>query len=144
MAELKVSVCQPLTTTMARSIKAKSAEPSTNGSASAGFCGWGLRTKKSMSSSSSRRVWPTYLRCWRTRNSCSSKYSRTMVSLTADMLGVPGRRLRVEGLGDHRQRDLVAEFDRADAPCEHELDLAVADLLVELHGGEELLLCRRV
>ena len=52
--------------------------------------GCGLTTKKSMSSSSSRRVWLMYLRCWRTRNSCSSKYSRTIVSLTADTALVGG------------------------------------------------------
>ena len=38
----------------------------------------------------------------------------------------------------------MAEFDGADSAREHELDLPFADLLVELHRGEELLSLRSV
>ena len=37
-------------------------------------------------------------------------------------------------------RDLVAEFDGADAAREHEFDFTAADFFVQLHGGEQF--CR--
>src|SRR5208282_2690163 len=81
---LNVSVCHPFTTTTARSMNFRSGDDKMNGTPASRFCGCGFSTKKSMSSSS-RLVCAMYLRCWRTRNSCNSKYSRTMVSLTAAM-----------------------------------------------------------
>src|SRR5439155_19035101 len=81
-AELKLSVCQPLTATTARAIAGTSSEDSTNGSGLSVAAWCGLSRKKSISSSS-LRVGAMYLRCCRTKNPCNSKYSRTIVSLTA-------------------------------------------------------------
>ena len=52
--------------------------------------------------------------------------------------------MRVDSLGKEGGRDPLAEFPGADPAGEHELDLASADLLVELHRGEELLPLRGV
>src|SRR5438876_3596543 len=78
-------------------------ELSTNGSGLSDAAGCGLNTKKS-TSSSSRRVGATYLRCCRTKNPCSSKYSRTIVSLTAAILKPDVRRSK-RGMGCVGPRD---------------------------------------
>src|SRR5512139_2794181 len=49
----------------------------------------------------------------------------------------------IDGPGKKRSRNLVAEFDGADSASEQELDFPAADLLVEPHCGEDLLLLRR-
>src|SRR2546426_1636605 len=95
-------------------------------------------------------------RCWRTRNSCSSKYSRTMVSLTADILGEwssgvmeygsddpAGSRwairfARAQNLLKQLRGHLVAELDFSNFSRQNEFDLPVPHLLVELHGRQEL------
>jgi hypothetical protein len=50
----------------------------------------------------------------------------------------------VDGSGKKRGGDLVAELDGADSTGEHELDLAAADLLVELHCCKDLLPMQRI
>ena len=52
--------------------------------------------------------------------------------------------MRVEGSLEGSQGHPLAKLDGAEAAGEHELDLAAADLLVELHGGEELFPLRGV
>src|SRR5262245_64315533 len=109
-------------------MNARSADPSTNDNPPRRGCGCRLSTKKSMSSSSPLAS-AIYLRCWRTRNSCSSKYSRTMVSLTALMSGI------VECSQEQLDRHCVSKFHLADFPGENKLDLAGGDFFVELHRG---------
>src|SRR5258706_809609 len=130
-AELNVSVCQPFTTTMARSTNGRLGDASTKGSSDPRGCACGLSTKKSMSSSS-RLVCTIYLRCCRTRNSCSSKYSRTMVSLTLDKL-VEGWELRVERRRNEGIRHFLAPNHASDFLCQDEIGFPAADLFVEPH-----------
>src|ERR1051326_2587351 len=137
---------------------------STKGSGFSGAIGCGLRTRKS-TSSSSRRLGATYLRCCRTKNPCNSKYSRTIVSLTAAMSerglrrakrgrgGVSaGGLFRAWGLDrrflehflDEIQRHGLAKGDLANLVHEHEFHDAFADLLVVAHRLEEFFPLGRV
>src|SRR6266699_2566127 len=106
-----------------------------------------------------------YLRCCRTKNPCNSKYSRTIVSLTAAILLTAARsaecgRGRVgpcgwfwaggldRGLGQHFfdqiERHRLSEGDLADFVDEHELNDPLAHLFVVAHCLEELFPLRRI
>src|SRR5438093_3563709 len=121
--------------------------------------------KKSISSSS-LRVGAMYLRCCRTKNPCSSKYSRTMASLTAAIsnlgfrisdfgslcgVGTDGllrirsthRRL-VEHVLHEIERDGLSEGHLADFVHQDKIDNAFADFLVVLHRLQEFFALRWV
>src|SRR5260221_5455298 len=134
-AGLKVSVCQPLTTTTARVTPGRSPEERMKGSGTSRSRGCGLSTKKSTSSSSCRAC-AMYLRCWRTRKPFNSKYSRTMVSLTAAM-GILNSGFAlcnfVQRPANQPGGNAPAPDDAADPPGQYKLDLAMAAFFVELH-----------
>src|SRR6266568_4490810 len=135
----KVSVCQPFTTTTARAMALRSGELKMKGGGSVPAAERGLKTSNPTSSSSGR-LRATYLRCWRTKKPCSSKYSRTIVSLTAAIGSCQRRGAKrgfVQGPLDRRRRHLYTPADLADVFSEHELDFTSLDFLVEAQGRQE-------
>src|SRR6266567_4425535 len=135
----KVSVCQPFTTTTARAMALRSGELKMKGGGWVPAAERGLKTSNPTSSSSGR-LRATYLRCWRTKKPCSSKYSRTIVSLTAAIGSCQRRGAKrgfVQGPLDRRRRHLYTPADLADVFSEHELDFTSLDFLVEAQGRQE-------